>query len=397
VGTGKELGRFVTAVGGIRSVAWPPDGKTVAAACDDRAIHLWDPRTGEELGRLGGHEHFVSSVAFSPDGKLLASASLDHTVRLWDVAGRREVRKLLGHGDNVASVAFSPDGRILASGSWDQSARLWEVCTGRMLCVLPTGKYGIPFVTFSPDGRLLATAHHNSEARLWEVATGREAASLAEAGMTLAFSPDGKTLAAGRIDSTVLLWDVTRLLRGKSRPAAEVSPRDLEQAWSDLAGGDAEKAYQGIGRLVTAPRQSVPFLRERLRKAAPPGPELRKRLARLIGDLDADDFPRRDRARAELERVGEIAEPAVRRALAGRPTAEARRRLEPLLETWSGPPEASPDRLRVVRALLVLEQMDSPEARRLVADLAAGEAGAWLTREAQAAERRLRKRETTTP
>jgi len=69
----------------------------------------------------------VRSVAFSPDGQTLASGAADHTVRLWRVADGALLHTLEGHTDMVRSVAFSPDGRLLASGSDDGTVRLWGV------------------------------------------------------------------------------------------------------------------------------------------------------------------------------------------------------------------------------------------------------------------------------
>ena len=77
---------------------------------------------------LRGHEDWVYSVAFSPDGQSLASGSRDKTVRLWDLRQPAATPTVLrGHEDWVYSVAFSPDGQSLASGSRDKTVRLWDL------------------------------------------------------------------------------------------------------------------------------------------------------------------------------------------------------------------------------------------------------------------------------
>ena len=89
-------------------------------------IRLWDVNKGELLRVLEGHTNRVSSVAFSPDGTTLASGSFDNTIRLWDVATGNQISPLRGHTGPVLSVAFSPDGKTLVSGSEDRTVRIWD-------------------------------------------------------------------------------------------------------------------------------------------------------------------------------------------------------------------------------------------------------------------------------
>jgi hypothetical protein len=82
-------------------------------------------------GTLTGHTDSVLSVAFSPDGHTLATGSDDQTVVLWDLTDRTHPRRLgqplTGHTSSVFSVAFSPDGHTLATASTDQTVVLWDL------------------------------------------------------------------------------------------------------------------------------------------------------------------------------------------------------------------------------------------------------------------------------
>ena len=82
---------------------------------------------------LWGHTDGVYSVAFSPDGKTLASGSRDNTILLWDVTRGERLREFKGHTSLVYNVAFSPDGKTLASGSRDNTILLWDVSSGQRL------------------------------------------------------------------------------------------------------------------------------------------------------------------------------------------------------------------------------------------------------------------------
>jgi WD40 repeat protein len=209
-------------------VVFSPDGRLLASGGADGVIVLWEvvtsPRSGvttyQYLRRpLTGHTSFITSLAFSPDGKTLASSSADGTVRLWEVkTGQPLGQALSGHSSLVLTVAFSPDGRTLASGGADQTIILWDVSnfkgrTDRPLAYALTGHQGeVSSVTFSPDGQRLASGSEDGLVILWDVATQQPLGLPLVNGdrvWRVAFSPDDKTLAsAGRNDGTILLWDV---------------------------------------------------------------------------------------------------------------------------------------------------------------------------------------------
>jgi hypothetical protein len=245
---------------------------------------------------------------------------------------------------------------------------------------------GVSRAAISPDGKWLAVPHGPvAGVSLYEVATGSRAFGFASPDgdvTALSFSPDGRSLAGGTSAGSILLW---RLL-GPGPPArGALTGEQRGRLWSDLGSGDPARAFRAV-RALGGAADAVPLLARRLRSLPPP--VTRGRLARLIADLDSDAFAARRRATEELDRLGAIAEPAMRDALASKPSVEAAHRLERLLRRAAAarPPA---EHLRVLRAVAVLELVGSPQALRLLDGLARHSPHPAVRSEARAARDRL--------
>lgn len=236
----------------VRSVAFSPDGRRVAATSGDHTIKVWDAATGTVLSSWKKHNHEIWQLAFSPDGRWLACVSMDQTMKIWeaatgqgevilkechsgawsvafspdskrvavgcgdgtirvcDAAGAQEIRRLKGHRSNVLGVAFSPDGRWLASAGADHTARIWDLNTGLETLALQGHSREVNRVAFSSDGERLATAGTDDVAKVWNAHNGQELITLkghTDAVQDVAFSPDGAQLATTSRDQSTIIWD----------------------------------------------------------------------------------------------------------------------------------------------------------------------------------------------
>jgi len=254
---------------GINTLAFSPDGSTIAAGTVDGAVVFLDASTGKVLSNASEHSATVTRIVYSPDGALLASASADKTVILWEAATGKSLHVLIEHKNEVTGVDFSPEGAVLASGSMDQSVVLWNPTSGARISTLyqhgPAGG-GSPVrcMAFAPSGYTLnvQTATYNTTSEqyssnyfLWDYRNGKKLSDgflgdstqrviaityssdgrlfvtgwthgnilIAQGGTykhlttllghkgsitDLAFSPDNSILASSSKDATLILWDV---------------------------------------------------------------------------------------------------------------------------------------------------------------------------------------------
>jgi WD40 repeat protein len=439
-GTGRELRRFRPDNLWPRCVAFSPDGKMLAAGGQNVAV--WRTDTGQQVRDYWGGGG-VKFLAFVDDGKALVCNDDWAFLRVEWLDGKRERLDLVPavvnpRGGDESGVAVSPDGRTVAANIRDWQgfglvggSSIWDVSTGKKTELALLNEGNPHALCYAPSGKLLASLDEKGTVRLWEMATGKLVRRLEGAGRLLLFSPDGLTLATGgpdhsillldvptgqvrhrfsghrgkvlaasfspdgkrlvtsSADSTVLIWDLTRLA---ARRPVRHSGEALAALWRELDHSDPARAYPAVWALA-ASEQAPAVLLERMRSLFVVD---QRQVERFIADLDSDDFETRESASQELDRLGDLAEPALRRALVANPTADVRKRLTQLLAGLEGE-AAFARRRRPLRAVEALEALGTAAARRALEQIATEAPGTWLKDEVKASLRRLAARSRAVP
>jgi WD40 repeat protein len=410
--TMKVLRSFVVPGGYALLLSLSPDGKTLITSTEapiysiekgqisyrlsrEEFLRVWDVGTGKEKRQLckGIYPEYLT---YSPDGTRLATYQFNaNSIRIWDVKkgtasadlerqkipselGVRGMYITISSGSRPAPrqsvLRFSPDGKLLASGHWDKIVWLWDTHSGKPVRSLRGHQRSIGPVVFSPDGKTLLSGSDDETLRLWDVATGKllhELKGHKGSVLSAAFSPDGKRIASASADSTILIWDVPGLSTLVRVPPPPLSEEELYGLWIDLGASRlSSPSEHAIRRLAAAPKSAVPFLRHRLKPALP----REGRVARLLDDLDSDEFAVREKASRELARMGKRVESALRAALGEKPSVEKRRRVQALLKALPRPQrprrEIAPEDRRLLCVAVLLDRIGTPDALDLLRYLA---------------------------
>jgi WD40 repeat protein len=452
VKTRKRLRRLRGHPATSQILVFSPDGRVLASGSRDREISVWDVASGKESRRLHGvvpEQAYpgVTDMVFSSDGKKLI-ARVGYRPHTWDLTtGKR----LSGSESVTPGGNLSPDGRFLIhchdtslgvlldiknslpppTFTSQQFVNLRNAPSGMQLAMLSSPSrvkkrdFALlsfnPLVAFSADSRLLWAG-----GRMWELATGREVwmrpgklqsvALSRESGrlalalqdgtlevreawtgrvidwkgkgpapLCLALSPDGRLLASGHAETTVLLWDLPAPTGHKSM--GRLTSGELERLWATLAVDDTIAAYRATETLVGARGQTVAYLKEHVRGST----RAEQETIRLVTDLDHRRYAVRAAATEKLTASPPQATPILCSILADQPTLEVRRRIEEILRARKPPTRLIPagELLRAYRAVMVLERIDTTEAREVLKKLAAELPGTLISREARAALARL--------
>jgi WD40 repeat protein len=200
----------------VWGVAFSPDGRRLASAGGVSGssgeftageIIVWDIEAGSVLSRMGVPTSRVYSVAFHPEGTTLASGWEDHEIRVWDIASQRELYALSGHAGEVNVVAWHPQGQLLVSAGEDRTVRLWNTKERREI----RRRQDYHGAAFSGDGARLVTAGAAGLA-IWDTASGGELhrSEGSQSFSRLAFRPDGEQAAWDHGVHAIRVWTPRR-------------------------------------------------------------------------------------------------------------------------------------------------------------------------------------------
>ncbi len=383
----------------VETLAFSPDGKTVALGYRSSQIELWDWRNKKSLGEFK-YPGSLFALAWSPDGKKLAAGGGPKIV-IWDPLGKNLIKSFdVKEGPaptypTVKVLAFGPDSKTLAAGGFDAIVRIFDVeaknptdpkeqkiCEGHTSAIFS--------LAFSADGRLLITGGFDRTARLWEAFSGRQIANYpGHIGpvVGVAFVKDGRSFYSASTDTTILQRDVPGLSNNGKLPELTLTFQELETAWDTLATEETPRGHETLWRCIASAKQAVPHLTKYLPTEDP------ERIKKLFKDLDSGHYPTRFAAQNELAKKGRWMEGRYDAAIANPPSLEYKRRVEELKEKLNAKdsPSIARERLRVRRIMLMCEQVGGAEAIDALQKLADRAPEEDLREEAKASLRRLKK------
>ena len=248
----------------MNTLAYAPDGQTIATGGDDGKIKIWSTHTGFCFITFSEHTAPVSSISFAKHGHVLFSASLDGTVRAFDLVRYRNFRTFTSPNPvQFSCLAVDESGEVVAAGSTDSfEVFLWSVQTGKLLDVLAGHEAPISSVAFSPSGtNQLISGSWDRTVRVWNV-FGRSRAvepfSFNSDVLAVAIRPDGKEMAISTLDGQITFFDIQQgkqinVIEGRKDISGGRKADDRVAAANNASGKSFNSlSYTADGRCILA-------------------------------------------------------------------------------------------------------------------------------------------------
>lgn len=243
----------------INTIAFSPDGQTIASGSADRTVKLWKLNSTVPRSTLAGHSSLIDAVAFSPDGQIIASGSWDYTIKIWDVETGELIHTFAEHSGWIKCIAISSDRQILASGSADRTIKIWNLNTGEVQKTLSGHSSAVHSIVISQDGKTLVSGSADQTIKIWNLDSGEVKLTLeghTESVNSLTLSPTGQILISGSSDKTIKIWHLNSgtLLHTLTSHVDAVNSVAINAQGNTLISGSADKTlkiwHPGSGELL---------------------------------------------------------------------------------------------------------------------------------------------------
>lgn len=121
----------------INNIAFSPDGKHLAVACEDGTLKIIDFFKETLLDVYRSYYGGFLCVTWSPDGRYILTGGQDDLVSIWSFADSALVARCQGHSSWVTDVKFDPwrcDERNYRFGSVGEDCKLllWDFSVGML-------------------------------------------------------------------------------------------------------------------------------------------------------------------------------------------------------------------------------------------------------------------------